>query len=178
MDVDITFNPTILADITKWDPFSKFKPGHFDIIWFSPPCTEYSRAKTTGIRHLDSADDIVRAGLRIIHKLNPAAWFMENPVGLLRHRPFMQSYADYRHTTTYCTYGAPYKKETDIWTNTDIQLRHCSMTPCAHFARHGVHAATAQSGPTHAGAPGTPRDVAYMVPFDLMAELLRCALMH
>ena len=178
VDVDITFNPTILADITKWDPFSKFKPGHFDIIWFSPPCTEYSRAKTTGIRHLDSADDIVRAGLRIIHKLNPAAWFMENPVGLLRHRPFMQSYADYRHTTTYCTYGTPYKKETDIWTNTDIQLRHCSMTPCAHFARHGVHAATAQSGPTHAGAPGTPRDVAYMVPFDLMAELLRCALMH
>ena len=178
IDIDITYNPTIVADITHWDPLSKFKAGHFDIIWFSPPCTEYSRAKTTGIIDMESADRIVQAGLRIIEQLQPAAWFMENPVGRLRHRDFMDAFARYRHTCTYCMYGAPYRKETDIWTNVDVSLRHCGRTPCAYYAQHGHHAQTAQAGPTHAGAPGTPKDVAYIVPFALMAHVLRAALIQ
>ena len=35
----------IISDILKWDN-TKSKPDEIDVIWFSPPCTEYSRAKT------------------------------------------------------------------------------------------------------------------------------------
>ena len=39
----------IQGDIVDWD-YTTLPKKHFDIIWGSPPCTEYSRAKTTGVR--------------------------------------------------------------------------------------------------------------------------------
>ena len=168
-----------------WDPCTKFKPGHFDIIWFSPPCTEYSRAKTTGIRHLDSADAIVQAGLRIINKLKPEAWFMENPVGLLRHRAFMQPYSRYRHTTTYCAYGTPYRKETDIWTiwsNVPLALHHCDQPQhcCRCITHFGRHLRTAQQGPSTSSTgvvtPGITAEEANNVPTALLDYLIDAAM--
>ena len=47
---------------------------------------------------------------------------MENPVGSLRKRPFMQS-QEWRelttdqHTVGYCAYGAEVRKSTNIWTS-------------------------------------------------------------
>ena len=38
-------------DIMDWD-YKQFEPHYFDIVWASPPCTEYSIAKTTGIRDI------------------------------------------------------------------------------------------------------------------------------
>ena len=38
------FKPTVVADILLWD-YTVFPSGHFDVVWASPPCTEYSRAK-------------------------------------------------------------------------------------------------------------------------------------
>ena len=35
------------------------KNADFNFIWASPPCTEYSRAKTTGVRKIDYANSIV-----------------------------------------------------------------------------------------------------------------------
>ena len=41
----------IQMDILNWDyRNSPYQPKYFDVIWSSPPCTEYSRAKTVGIR--------------------------------------------------------------------------------------------------------------------------------
>ena len=34
----------IQTDIMDWDYRAAFQPGHFDFIWASPPCTEYSMA--------------------------------------------------------------------------------------------------------------------------------------
>ena len=42
----------IRCDILDWD-FRAYEPKSFDFIWASPPCTEYSIAKTTGVRDIE-----------------------------------------------------------------------------------------------------------------------------
>jgi len=49
----------ITTDILEWD-YTKLEPNEIDIIWASPPCIEYSIAKTTGVRKLDYANRIVK----------------------------------------------------------------------------------------------------------------------
>ena len=49
---------TIQTDIMNWDSQSFPKPA-IDVIWSSPPCTEYSRAKTSEIRDIEGANNIV-----------------------------------------------------------------------------------------------------------------------
>lgn len=177
VDCDPRHRPTILADVLAWQyQDDKFPPGYFDIVWASPPCTEYSLAKTTGVRDLAHADRVVAAVRRIIKYFQPAAWFIENPHALLYLRPIMQDIEACRVTGTYCQYGTQFKKETDIWSNVPITLQHCDITPCAHFQEHGRHARTAQAGPTRAGTPGTPKEEAYQVPQPLMRYLMRVAL--
>ena len=54
----------IKTDIMDWD-YKQQKPKHYDIIWASPPCAEYSRAKTTGVRDIEGANKIVQQTLNI-----------------------------------------------------------------------------------------------------------------
>lgn len=176
VDVDPAFNPSILTDVREWKVSHDFKVGHFDMIWASPPCTQYSLAKTIGTRDLQTADSVVTAVLRIIDYLKPKAWFIENPHALLGTRPFMQKLEAYKNTCTYCRYGFKYRKETDIWTNIQVNLRHCETRPCVAKAMYGKHLQTAQAGPTHSGTPGTPREQAYAVPEALLKQLLTAAI--
>ena len=40
LDADATTRPTICADVQAWD-YGTYPPGHFDLIWASPVCTEF-----------------------------------------------------------------------------------------------------------------------------------------
>ena len=112
------------VDILDFD-YKQYPVGCFDIVWASPPCTEYSKAKTRGVRDIDGANKIVLKTLEIIDYFNPTWWFIENPqTGKLKDQPFMASlpYID----CDYCMYGKPYRKRTRIWTNkTTLNLKLC-----------------------------------------------------
>lgn len=110
--------------------------GRPDVIWASPDCTTYSVMCIS--RHRDGVKpkseyaarcDRVNAHVcDFIRQLKPKAWFIENPVGMLRKMPFIQKLLEdtggRRHTVTYCQYGERRQKPTDIFTNhPDPQFR-------------------------------------------------------
>ena len=51
-------NADINCDMLEWD-YKQLDRNHFQFIWSSPPCAEYSIAKTTGIRNIEYANSIV-----------------------------------------------------------------------------------------------------------------------
>ena len=147
LDIHPKYNPTHTTDILKWN-YKQYETNYFDIIWASPPCTEYSVAKTIGVRNLDLADKIVKRTFVIIDYLKPKYWFVENPGerGLLGKRPFMKRYEKYRNECTYCHYGALFRKPTNIWTNVlDLNLRYCTKgDQCKSKRKYGKHPKIAQ----------------------------------
>jgi hypothetical protein len=201
VDIHPKYNPTTATDILKWDykpALREFlggvKPG--DVVWVhaSPPCTEFSRAKTTAPRDLPLADGLVQRTLRIIKfckqlsqqrlgREAPFFWTIENPVGLLRTRPYMQRLRPYLNTTSYCKWGKPFRKDTDIWTNVPgLELPVCRQgTYCATKAALGHHPVTAQSGHSGSGSQrfaegsGAGENV-YPLPSRLTRSIVRAAL--
>ena len=66
LDINPKFEPTHVADILSWN-FKLYRPGHFDFVWASPVCTQYSIARTCGPpRDLHAADRLVVRALEVI----------------------------------------------------------------------------------------------------------------
>ena len=139
-------NANINTDILKWN-YKEFDKGHFNFIWASPPCTEYSIAKTTGIRNIEYANSIVLKTLEIIDYFKPKYWVIENPqTGLLKMQPFMSGlkYND----VDYCKYGFNYRKRTRLWNNLDKwNPRSLCNKDCGKI-RNNKHIETAQRMPS------------------------------
>ena len=122
---------------------------HFDIVWASPPCTEYSKAKSQGVRDIEGANKLVKKAIEIIEYFQPHWWFIENPqTGLLKKQSFMEQlpYVD----CDYCMYGKPYRKRTRIWTNKECNMLLCNKQ-CGSFidGRHIGSCGTGGQGQGH-----------------------------
>jgi len=180
VDVDPKFRPTIVADVLELDYRRLWRPGEFDVVWMSPPCTFYSLARNSAPRDFRQSDRLVKRGMEIVEYLRPGRFFMENPRAFLRLRPFMSGWNDkYRKCVSYCKYSSrgdvfKYPKPTDIWTNVEFEPRVCRAgARCRHF-KGKSHVETAQKGPSLSATPaiGSVRSEAvYRVPRELIKEL-------
>lgn len=121
IDIDGKLDPDLNIDINNLKAIDI--PFHPDIIWASPPCQKFSIAsvyrhwKDGKPRHQGTVDAIklVEKTINIIQILRPKFFFIENPRGMMRKLDCLLFF--YRRTVTYCKYGFPYQKATDIWTN-------------------------------------------------------------
>jgi hypothetical protein len=189
-DINPKYSPTTAVNLLEWD----YKPAldaflaertedDFLVVWMSPPCTQYSiaRSKAKTPRDLEGADALVQRALEIKDYVRPDAWFLENPHGdarsALRLRPLMQPLEQYRHMCCYCHYGKQFRKRTDIWTDVPtVALKTCSKaTPCPHVANRR-HPMTAQSGPSATARGSGSAEAAYPIPPQLVEYLLAEAL--
>jgi len=141
VDLSPTSSATHIVNIREFARTTVFDwdPGYFDILWASPPCTEYSRAKSVGHRELDMADTLIAATLACLIWLKPRYWFVENPVGMLATRPLMLPFQPYLRYVSYCRYGEPVRKDTCIWTNAPSSTYvYAEKGPSAQPKRHTV----------------------------------------
>ena len=147
LDIDPVSAATITADIRTWD-FTVFPRGHFDVVWASPVCTHYSRARTRARTPRDFvfADSLVERALEIISYFEPKFWFLENPqTGLLKTRPFMLGlpWTD----VDYCRYSDwGYKKRTRLWNNSGFNGCLCQGVGRCPFMIGRRHLTSAQRG--------------------------------
>ena len=148
-----------------------FDPGTFDFLWASPPCTEYSIARTTARtpRDFNGADAVVSKALEIIEYFGPLLWLMENPqTGYLKSRTIMADIPF--QDVTYCKYGFPYMKQTRLWGCFPFGLRPvcCPADPCQNM-EGGKHITTAQRG------SGLDLRELYRIPPELCNEIATIA---
>eukprot|EP00854_Cymbomonas_tetramitiformis_P000532 gene532-biopygen418 len=80
VDILPKWDPLHAADILKWD-YRQYPWHYFDVIWASPPCTEYNKAKTVGASDIKIADRRVQRTREIVDFYDPAYYFIENPAG-------------------------------------------------------------------------------------------------
>jgi hypothetical protein len=156
LDFDPRFGTDIIADVLEW-PIPA--AGAFDIILASPPCEKFSvlaigrhwlpgyKPKHEGTL---TAIAIVRRTVEIIEAVAPAFYVVENPVGMLRKLNLLPYE---RQTVTYCQYGAPWRKPTDLWggfpPSLTLRPRCRNGDPCHIAAARGSRSGTQSSALTH-----------------------------
>ena len=126
VDYDSNKNPDIVADVYSLKP-DFFK--QFDFIWLSPDCTTYSFAshgkhrRSGGIPVSDYARECDTHNILLFNLLRSLniPFICENPRCHFRHMQFIKDFN--RITIYYSTYGTPYNKPTDLFSNREELLK-------------------------------------------------------
>lgn len=125
VDLDPAFDVDLHADIRFLRPADL--PWRPNLVLASPPCElfsclnlgknwhgpDWNPPHAPKNRRAAEAQNLVRRTLRLVERLSPDFWVMENPRAKLRVLPFMRRLP--RVTVTYCQYGEPFMKPTDLW---------------------------------------------------------------
>ena len=137
-ELDESFDATEHVDVM--DLTAKYlidKYGRPDFIWASPPCTAFSVASmghhwisggASPVPRTEKAkqsQELVAHTIKLIKELEPAAYLIENPRGMLRKLDVVKELP--RRTVTYCQYGDTRMKPTDLW---GVVPNWVAKTPC------------------------------------------------
>ena len=113
LDFLAKYNADLVVDIFEWQ-YWRIPPGTFEIITASPPCTEFSQAKTVGRRNLVRAMEIVERTLEIIRYFRPRFWWLETPrYGKLTRMERMRDF--FFWDADYCCFGRDFQKPTRFY---------------------------------------------------------------
>ena len=108
VSVDMILEADHKVDIMEFD-YKQYPKDYFDIVWASPPCTEYSAmnyCRPEKIPDIDGSNKLVMKTLEIIDYFDCQYWFMENPqTGTLKNQLFMKDIPYY--DVDYCKYTHP-----------------------------------------------------------------------
>lgn len=154
VDFDPRFDVSLCMDVRELEPDDL--PWTPDVVLASPPCEGFStmtlgRSWTvphpgTRYAHLraqtEPKSETAALGLELVERtvyllqiLAPRWWIVENPRAKLRKLPPLAPFE--RRTVTYCQYGRPYMKPTDLWGGfpASLELRPpCSNGDPCHVA--------------------------------------------
>ena len=173
VDCDRRAHATIRADVSQFEVSRELRGRTVDCIWASPPCTNYSIARTrkrSTAEELEFSDSLVKKTLEIARELegNPAL-FIENPyTGKLKSRGLLDHLQ--LNKVDYCKYGFNYRKRTAVWSNTQwTPERPLCKGDCAAYGTKGHTAIAQRGGPGH---KFSQRDL-YRIPPDLCDEIAR-----
>ena len=153
------------------------KYGKPDFIWASPPCQKFSVASCSRYWYPDGTprDDnaleslrLVDHTIKLIQELNPKAWLIENPRGMLRKQKIMLELP--RRTITYCQYGDSRMKPTDLW---GVVPNWTPQDPC----KNGMSCHESAPRGSRTGTQGIKGDEdRSRVPYALSSEILKAML--
>jgi site-specific DNA-cytosine methylase len=126
LTVDLSQEADLMTDVLTLtrEQIVECLGGDPDVVWASPPCTGFSVASIGAHWNPDGTPKTAtaRLGIAILHRtieiirwFPNAAWFIENPRGMMRRMPAVQGFR--RDTITFCQYGEKRMKPTDVWTN-------------------------------------------------------------
>ena len=191
IDYDESFGPDICADILDVTPeklkgYINAKLGPDRVIyffWASPSCTLFSLMNMRWKKHYDHVNDYeavsdeakehnkrVEHTLHLIKMMEPKYWVMENPRALMRKMPYMRAFE--RHTVTYCSYGHPTMKPTDLFGRLPYLWQPLNLCSNGAGDRGECHHISAPRG-SRTGIQGMDSVDAAVVP-----ELLVLSLIH
>jgi site-specific DNA-cytosine methylase len=175
VDLNAKCDPTICCDALELRP--KQIEGEVDIVWASPPCTQFSKARTTAKtpRNLELADSLVQVGIQTALHFD-APLFMENPQSMLEHREIVADL--HMELIDYCIYACEdwpkyYRKRTMIFCSGHDwkPARPLCKNDCRGCPDGKRHIEAAQRGGTR-GSPGNRLEELYAIPPALPREIL------
>ena len=149
-DVNAKAGPILLMDILEFEP-TAWPSDYFQFVWASPPCESYSPARTVAkIARADAmqhADRLVAKTRQIIAHFSTADWCIENPAtSLLWKRDVARGLIENSVVTSYCCFGADYRKNTRIASSFPLSLPKCpGIGKCAAMVG-SKHRAWGQKG--------------------------------
>ena len=77
VDADPALKPDIVADLCGWH----WAGGPVDLLWASPPCTEFSRWSMPWFKKVIPDMRCVQAVYRLVAEIRPTHWILENVKG-------------------------------------------------------------------------------------------------
>ena len=183
--VDLISDADFKGDVMDFD-YRQFPKNTFDIVWASPPCTNYSKlqdgwlgrmrkgeiyTKEVQEREMNQDDKLVSRTLEIINYFN-CLWFIENPAGSrMKERIMMKDLPNY--IVDYCMYSDwGYRKRTRIWTNLKgFQAKTCDKN-CGNMIGnlHKTNLGNTERKQKTQGI-GTSQQDRYRIPPELVRDL-------